>query len=172
MIYRGNRTGGPGEPDSAISMIGKAFSADNVHHIWVTYDDAKFLEAEARLIVSGAGAADATYREAIRANMVRLGVAQADIDTYLAARPALGSSANPLEALINEKYVANFLQQEVWHDYRRTGYPQVPLPVPPAGDQLSLSAIPQRLRTPAAEMQFNSGASLPPTFRQARTACS
>jgi hypothetical protein len=156
IIYRGNRSGGPGEPDSAISRVGDFFSADGADAVWVTYEDAKFLEAEARLHASGPGAADATYREAIQANMERLGVAPADIDAYLAAKPPLASEVNPLEALITEKYVANFLRDEVWHDYRRTGYPQIPLPVPPAGEQLFLSAIPQRLRTPADEMQFNS----------------
>ena len=59
--------------------------------------------------------------------MERLGVGVADIDLYLASKPSLASEANPLEALITEKYVSNFLQAEVWHDWRRTGYPDVPL---------------------------------------------
>lgn len=157
VVYRGNRSGGPGEPDSAISAIGEFFSQDSTDHVWFPYEDTKWIEAESRLILSGAGAADAPYREAIRANMERLGVPQGEIDAYLAAQPSLGSVANPLQEIIEEKYVANFLRgDEVWADYRRTGYPVVPLPVPPAGEQLYLSEIPRRLRTPAAEMQFNS----------------
>lgn len=156
VIYRGNRSGGPGEPDSAISMIGEFFRADDADYVWVTYEDATFLEAEAELIVSGAASADAPYRQGIRAHMERLGVAPADIAAYLAAKPPLSSVANPLEEIITEKYIANFLRDEVWHDWRRTGYPDVPLVVPPAGERLFLSAIPQRVRTPASEIQFNS----------------
>jgi hypothetical protein len=151
VIYRGNQSGGTAEPDSAISRIGAFFSADSADHVWFTYEDTKFLEAEARLITAGAGAAEAPYRTAIRANMERLGVGPADIDAYLAAKPPLGSAGDPLEAIITEKYVANFLRDEVWHDWRRTGYPEVP----PVADRI-IDGIPHRLRTPAAEMQFNS----------------
>jgi hypothetical protein len=156
VIYRGNVGGGVGEPDSAISAIGDFITADDADFVWFTYEDTKFLEAEARLIVSGAGAADAPYRAAIRANMTRLGVAPAAIDAYLATKPSLGSVANPLKELMWEKYVSNFLRDEVWHDYRRTGFPEVPLPQPPAGEHLYVPEIPKRLRTPLAEMLFNS----------------
>ena len=149
-IYRGNPSGEESEPDSAISRIGAFFSADSADHVWFTYDDVKFLEAEARLITSGAGAADLLYREAIRANMERLGVAPSDIDTYLAAKPPLRS----LEELITEKYVGNFLRAEVWNDYRRTGYPDVPLV---NATERYLDGIPQRLRTPASEVDYNGG---------------
>ena len=149
-IYRGNPSGEESEPDSAISRIGAFFSADSADHVWFTYDDVKFLEAEARLITSGPGAADLLYREAIRANMERLGVAPHDIDTYLAAKPPLSS----LEELITEKYVGNFLRAEVWNDYRRTGYPEVPLV---NAMERYLDGIPQRLRTPADEVDYNGG---------------
>jgi hypothetical protein len=156
VIYRGKVGGAVGEPDSAISAIGSSITADDADFVWFTYEDTKFLEAEARLIVSGAGAADAPYRAAIRANMTRRGVASAAIDAYLATKPSLGGVADPLKELMWEKYVSNFLRDEVWHDYRRTGYPEVPLPQPPAGESLYVPEIPKRLRTPLAEMLFNS----------------
>lgn len=149
-IYRGNLSGGVGEPDSAISRLGSFFTADSADHVWFTYEDTKFLEAEAQLILGGPAAADAAYREGIRANMERLGVAEEDIAAYLAAVPPLGAQGNPLEELITEKFKANFLRDEVWHDWRRTGHPVVP-PVP----QRVIAGIPQRLRTPADEVQFN-----------------
>jgi hypothetical protein len=152
-IYRGNPSGGVGEPDSAISRLGSFFTADSADHVWFTYEDTKFLEAEARLLVSGAAAADAPYREGIRANMERLGVAQAAIETYLASRPPLGTAGNPLEEIITEKFKANFLRDEVWHDYRRTGFPQPPPPLQPL--EHVLPGIPLRLRTPASELQYN-----------------
>jgi Starch-binding associating with outer membrane len=150
VIYRGHPSGTPGQPDSAISRIGSFFSADSADHVWFYYEDAKMLEAEALLITAGAGAADVSYRAAIRSNMVRLEVPQNEIDAYLAALPPLGAEANPLEALITQKYLINFLRDEVWHDWRRTGYPSI-TPVAEA----VIPGIPVRLRTPASEMQFN-----------------
>jgi hypothetical protein len=117
----------------------------------VSYSDQKFTEAEARLIVSGAAAADAPYREGIRANMQKLGVGTAAITAYLAARPALATLANPLEEIITEKYIANFLKVEAWNDWRRTGYPAFPAPV----EQAMLEGVPQRIRTPGSELSNN-----------------
>lgn len=161
-IYRGNPSGGVGEPDSAISRIGPFFSADSMAFVWYPYEDTRFLAAEAYLIQGDMANADAQYRAGIQANMERLGVASADITTYLNSKMALGSEANPLQALITEKYVSNFLRDEVWVDYRRTGYPVPPDVnlVIPAGESLSTSGIPQRLRTPASEITNNGAAML------------
>lgn len=150
-VYRGHPSGQPGQPDSAISRIGDFFAADSADHVWFLFEDAKMLEAEALLITGGAAAADVAYRRAIRENMVRLGVPSADIDAYMNALPSLAAEQNPLEALITQKYIINFLRDEVWHDWRRTGYPVIQ-PVP----QALIPGIPLRLRTPASEMQFNS----------------
>jgi hypothetical protein len=150
IVYRGHRNGAPQENDSTVSDIGPYFSADSAALNWNSYANAKFIEAEARLIVSGATAADAPYRAAIRANMEKLRVPTAAINTYLAARPALNTVANPLEAIITQKYIANFLKAEVWNDWRRTGYPRL---TPVAG--ALLPGIPQRVRAPASELASN-----------------
>jgi hypothetical protein len=149
--YVGHPNGGAPLADSTVSWIGPFFANEDATLNVVSYSDQKFTEAEARLIVTGAAAADAPYREAIRANMTKLGVAPGDIDAYLAARPDLGTVANPLEEIITEKYIANFLKVEPWDDWRRTGYPVVPNPV----DQAVLPGIPQRIRTPASELSNN-----------------
>lgn len=83
--------------------------------------------------------------------MTKLGVASAAIDAYLATKPSLASVSNPLQEIISEKYVANFLKAEPWHDWRRTGYPVVPM-VP----QAVISTIPQRIRAPNSELSSNS----------------
>ena len=149
--YVGHQNGGAPLADSTVSWVGPFFSNEDAPLNVASYADQKFTEAEARLIVTGAAAADAPYREGIRANMTKLGVAPGDIDTYLAARPDLGTVANPLEEIITEKYIANFLKVEPWDDWRRTGYPVVPNPV----EQAVLSGIPQRIRTPASELSNN-----------------
>jgi len=148
--YRGHANDASPEPDSSISQVGAFFTAEDAPVNVASFAEAKFIEAEARLIVSGAGAADAPYREAIRANMQKWGVAAAAIDAYIAARPSLSTVANPLEEIIREKYIANYLKVEPWHDWRRTGYPQIQ-PVPNA----VIAGIPVRIRTPSSELSNN-----------------
>jgi hypothetical protein len=80
--------------------------------------------------------------------MQKLGVSTAAINAYLSTLPALGTLANPLEEIITQKYIANFLKVEPWNDYRRTGYPVLPTPV----EQAVLPGIPQRIRTPGSEL--------------------
>lgn len=147
----GHQNGGATMNDSTVSYIGPYFSADTSSLNVASYSDQKFTEAEARLIVSGAAAADAPYRDGIRANMQKLRVSAAAINTYLAARPALGTLADPLREIITQKYIANFLKVETWNDWRRTGFPVIPSPVPNA----LLSNVPQRIRTPGSEISNN-----------------
>src|SRR5262245_1105710 len=151
VVYRGHKNGSPAANDSTISRIGSYFSADSAALNWTSYADAKFIEAEARLIVSGAAAADAPYRAAIRANMEKMRVAPAAITAYLAARPALTAVTNPLQEIMTQKYIANFLKAEAWTDWRRTGYPRLQIV-----ELAVLPGIPQRLRTPATELASNS----------------
>jgi len=138
------------QADSTVSLVGPFFSNENATLNVVSFADQKFTEAEARLIVSGAAAADQPYRDGIRANMTKLGVATAAINAYLASRPALTSVSNPLQEIITEKYVANFLKTEPWNDWRRTGFPVVPL-VP----QAVIPTLPQRIRAPNSELSNN-----------------
>ncbi|MEP6491674.1 MAG: SusD/RagB family nutrient-binding outer membrane lipoprotein [bacterium] len=149
--YVGHLAGGDQiQADSTVSLIGPFFSNETASLNVVSFSDQKFTEAEARLIVSGAAAADQPYRDAIRANMTKLGVATAAINAYIAARPALASVTNPLQEIITEKYVANFLKTETWNDWRRTGFPVVPL-VP----QAVIPTLPQRIRAPNSELTSN-----------------
>jgi hypothetical protein len=148
--FRGHLNGAGAENDSTVSWIGTFFSNENASLNVGSYADQKFTEAEARLIVSGAAAADAPYRDGIRASMQKLGVSNAAITAYLAARPPLSSVANPLEEIIREKYVANYLKVESWNDWRRTGFP-----VLQTVENAMLPGIPQRVRTPGSELTNN-----------------
>ncbi len=138
------------QTDSTVSTIGPYFSNENATLNIASFSDQKFTEAEARLIATGAAAADVPYRDAIRAHMTKLGVATAAINTYIAARPSLAVVANPLKEIIVEKYAANFLKTEPWNDWRRTGFPVVPL-VP----QAVINTLPQRIRAPNSELSAN-----------------
>lgn len=149
--YIGHRNGAATLNDSTVSWIGPFFSAENATLDLVSYADQKFTEAEARFIVSGAAAAETPYRDGIRAHMQKVGVSTAASNAYLAALPALTTRANPLEEIITQKYIANFLKVEPWNDWRRTGFPVLPSPV----EQAMLPGIPQRIRTPGSELSSN-----------------
>ena len=136
--------------DSTVSWIGPYYSADTARLNVVSYADQKFTEAEARLIVGDAAAADVPYRDGIRAHMQKLRVPDAAITAYLTALPALNTLANPLEEIITQKWIANFLKVEPWDDWRRTGYPALT----PVANAL-LPGIPQRIRTPGSELSNN-----------------
>jgi hypothetical protein len=148
--YRGHRNGSGGESDSTISWVGTFFTNEDANLSIASYSDQKFTEAEARLIVSGAAAADAPYRDGIRANMQKLGVATTAINAYIAARPALATLSNPLEEIITQKYIANYLKVEPWNDWRRTGFPRLTIV-----EGAVLPGIPQRVRTPGSEITNN-----------------
>ena len=91
-----------------------------------TYTEQLFIKAEATFYKSGAAAAEPIYKEAIAAHMQMLGVPSADITAYINSKSAL-TSANALENIINEKFVADFLSLETYNDWRRTGYPHLAL---------------------------------------------
>jgi hypothetical protein len=80
--------------------------------------------------------------------MSKLGVADADVTTYLGKRGTL-TAANAEQRIIEEKYISNFLNLEIFNDWRRTGYPTL-VKVPNA-----LSDIPRRLLYPEVEIISN-----------------
>lgn len=151
--YVGEPNGGGAVDTATISSVNARFRSPNAKLTWISYASAKETQAEATLIVSGAAAADAPYREGIRANMAKLGVSDADQATYLASILPLSSSSNPLRDIITQKYIVNFLNYQPWDDWRRTGYPEL---TPVAG--ALLSQIPVRFLTPGGELSSNAAA--------------
>jgi hypothetical protein len=94
----------------------------------ITYDEVKFLEAEANLRLGNAPEAYDAYLAGIEAALERAEVAEDDITDYLAkGNVAVGEGNLTLEDIITQKYVAFWLFQpiEAYNDYRRTGIPQL-----------------------------------------------
>lgn len=149
-VYVGHQNGLTGPGASAVSSIGTFYSAPNAPLTWISYAEGKFIEAEARFILSGAAAAEPVYRQAIAASMNKLGVPAAARDAYLAARPAL-TAENALREIMVEKYVANFLNLDVYNDWRRNGFPQLT----PVTEQARAPRIPLRFPYPISELTTN-----------------
>lgn len=94
----------------------------------ISYWEVKFIEAEAIVRTGGTDleALDA-LKAAVMANMLFIGVAQADADTHVDALTLSGTEANKIEAIIVEKYKALYGNApfEAWVDFRRTGFPNL-----------------------------------------------
>lgn len=100
----------------------------------ITYDEIKFLEAEAHLRLNQKPEAYEAYLDGIEAAMQRAGVSDDDIDSYLTKGIiAVGADNLTLDHIITQKYVAFWLFQpiEAYNDYRRTLIPTMNNPVGP-----------------------------------------
>lgn len=147
--YRGHANGEPAETNSLISEMGELYASPAAELTWISYAEAKFIEAEATFILEGANAADPIYREAIEASMNKLGIDESERDSYVSNQPAL-TNAEGLEDIMTQKYIANFLSISAYNDWRRTGYPNLDIINDPFVDN-----IPLRLVVPNSELDNN-----------------
>jgi hypothetical protein len=118
----------------------------------LTFAEYNFIRAEAALRFASPGDAQAFFQAGITASMQDAGVATADITAYIAANGTLtGTSAQKLEQIITEKYIANYgVVLEPWSDWRRTGYPAI---TPPSNAVISF--VPRSLYYPQSEIDLN-----------------
>lgn len=91
----------------------------------ITYREVQFIIAEADFRTAGGSQAgyDA-YLAGIKASFDRVGLGQAEYDAYVAQpeiAPGVGNLT--LDMILTQKYIAMFLQPEVYSDWRRTGIP-------------------------------------------------
>lgn len=113
--------------------------------------------------------AQSLYRDAIRASMVKAGVADAAVTAYFTNNPRVANlSTNPtlaLNQILTQKWIAWVGNgYEAYNDYRRTGFPRLQVVDNPAGDDPN--SIPRRLAYPNSEVNANSGAQgFDPTIR-------
>lgn len=147
-LYTGFQIGGATGDLTTYSLPTDFYMGIGATNHLVSYSESLFLQAEATSIVSGYAAAQPIYQNAIKAHMSKLGVADADVTTYLGKRGTL-TAANAEQRIIEEKYISNFLNLEIFNDWRRTGYPTL-VKVPNA-----LSDIPRRLLYPEVEIISN-----------------
>ncbi len=92
--------------------------------LMVTYAEAKFIEAEARLLANGnTEEAYQAYLDGIAAHMSKLGVVDSLQQAYLSdPQVGVGAGSLTLGLILKEKYIALFLNPEVWTDLRRYQY--------------------------------------------------
>jgi len=106
----------------------------------------QFILAEAALILGTPGDPNAYYQAGIRASMQKTGMTTAEIDNYFATNPAVvtlsGTTDEKRQQILLQKYIAwvgNAI--ETYNDWRRTGYPPLPLPQNPVGDNPNVTPV-------------------------------
>lgn len=141
----------PGEAKLDASFLGAQVAGQQTPATFITYVEQKFIEAEVQYRTGNQGLADLAFEQAVKASLQKYGVSNPAWEAEYASIQNVS-----LEQIINAKYVALFLNPEVWSDYRRTGYPQLT-----PYQEAETPAIPRRFLYPANELAYNTG-NVPP----------
>lgn len=114
----------------------------------ITYDEMKFLEAEAKFRLGLNEEAYEAYQEAVEAACRRSGISEDEIDEYLSQGAVFPGANNlSLNHIIGQKNISFWMFQsiEAYNDYRRTGIPAMNDP----------QGTPLRLPYPPSEVNRN-----------------
>lgn len=146
-----NNVGGPNS--STLSGIGPGvLKSATMPGIIMQSAESLLLQAEAAARGFIAGNAQALYEQAIAESFNQLGADVAQVPAYLSLSGAYPTSGleDQVRAIITQKWIALMGTNgiESWIEYKRTGYPNVP--VAPGED-----SIPVRLLYPTSEVQIN-----------------
>lgn len=118
----------------------------------LTYDELKFIEAEANLRLNKLPEANTAYQAAVKAALTRAKLTTAEIDAYTSQGGVFTADAElTLDMIIKQKFLSFFIMQpiEAFNDYRRTGIPAL---------YNKTEGILKRLPYPSGELATNSNA--------------
>ena len=153
--WKGRESGQPAQEteSSGIALLNRANLGDfSSPYSLMKYDEVLFIYSEAAKrgwIAGGDIAAADFYRQAITASIRFWGsidtnkivITDRTIENFLAKVPY----NNTLEQIINQKYIALFWTgYEAWHEYRRTGYPDLVIGIATSNDHI----LPTRFQSP------------------------
>jgi hypothetical protein len=130
--------------------LGATFAAADAPYYFGTYAEQKFIEAEAAFQSGNAMRAADAHNAGVLASLARHGVSDSLFEATYASET---SGTIGLETIMNQKYVAMFLEPEAFTDWRRTGFPALVAVTP----NVTGGIIPRRLPYPQSERTFNSG---------------
>lgn len=133
------------------SNLGDYYGSEDSPLPLITYEEIKFIEAEANLRLGNNQQAADAFNEAVISSLTKI-TGSADA-AYVAANASETAGSITLDKIMTQKYIALFTQVEVWSDWRRTNIPA--LTPNPAG---VVNGIPRRLVTPFDERINNSNA--------------
>jgi hypothetical protein len=154
---RGTATGTP-VPNAQGGILASALTYNGTAPLrMLTYPEYCFIRSEAGLMGVANSDAQTWFTNGITASMQQAGVSAANITTYLTASGTLiGTNAQKLQQIIEEKYVALFgVSVEPWTDFRRTGYPAL---TPPSNRIAQVTNVPRSLFYAQSEIDLNPNA--------------
>lgn len=118
----------------------------------LTYDEVKFLEAEAYFRLGNYPKANLAYQEAVKKACARTGLTTTEIDAYTSQGNVFTSDDKlTLNMIMKQKFLSFFMMQpiEAFNDYRRTGIPSL---------YNTVDGVVKRLPYPKGELATNSNA--------------
>jgi hypothetical protein len=132
------------------AALGPLYGSPNSSVYLMSYDELRFIEAEAQFQAgANKAAAAAAYNDAVATNLIRT------VKTAAYAPTVAKTAADiTLNDIMTQKYFALFLNAEVWTDWRRTGLPVL---TAPAASTLG-GALPRSLLYPIGEERYNPNA--------------
>ena len=143
----------PGLANIGASAVGSYYGSADSPAPLATFVEALFIRAEANIRVGNTAEAASAYNNAVKASILQItGATDAAYEAIYANET---SESINLSKVMYQKYVALFTQNEVWTDWRRTGFPE--LSPNPSG---AVSGIPTILPTPQEERLYNPNATL------------
>jgi hypothetical protein len=140
----------PAEANFNASFIGTTIAAEKAPVYLMTYVEQKFIEAEIYWRTGQQSLADLSFEQAVKASLQKHNVSDQEWESEHAEIENVN-----LEQIISAKYVALFLNPEVWSDYRRTGFPQITPYEIPTEEEIT-HQIPRRFLYPTSEVNYNS----------------
>lgn len=161
-IYRGVTNGITKDglnPELVGQLWGKFYTSENSEYCLLTFDELKFIEAEAAFRTGDKMRAHTAYKSAITNNLQRLGVGAAEQNTYMqSAAVAQNPASLSLKDIMTGKYISLVFQPEIWVDMRRMDYsPQIypGLAQPPGANPALNGAWVRRLPPFSTEIDYN-----------------
>jgi len=104
-------------------LYGSYVTQDRAVQLWFTEEELHFIKAEAAFNAGDKSTAFQSFQAGIRANMKRAGVLTADAETFLTGTTVPHNATElTLSHIMMQKYLALWLQGEVWADMRRYNY--------------------------------------------------
>ncbi|WP_170982896.1 SusD/RagB family nutrient-binding outer membrane lipoprotein [Dyadobacter frigoris] len=160
-----------GAANPFVSYLGTIFRTNTdplIKSVFISASEVNFILAEASSRGWIKGAAPDYLVAAVSASMDQYSIANGDVKVYNPSTHAIiafnkteyldklktefNAAANPLEVIMQQKWVSSFATMESWFDYRRTGFPNI------AGNILNGSQgtkIPSRLMYGENETNYN-----------------
>ncbi|SMC70353.1 SusD/RagB family nutrient-binding outer membrane lipoprotein [Pedobacter africanus] len=163
--YIGVTNDGPPIAIANYSPIAPFYSARDAKLNLVVYAEVPFIRAEAEFLKAGKvvnAAVISAYNDGIAASMALYGIT--DYTAYAAANllTVATPSATAYRMIMTQKYIANYLQFEAYNDFRRTGYPVLPINNEVYdGEDIDIepymNIVPLRFPYPSSERSYNAG---------------